>query len=639
VRLGRLSDAARSVAEIAAVIGTSSDVDFVREVSGGDENSVLDALGELLDRTIVREVGRAGFSFAFTHELIASAVYAAIEERRRRLLHRRVGHVVERLGGGAEHLAGSLAYHFDRGGELPRAAGWYLAAARRAFSVFANGEALAAAERGLAICKDAAQRHALLCVHETVAARLGLRDAQAADIEALAHLAPELADPSDALRDVLWRRAMLASALGELARESAVLAELASRAAEAGDVAREAAVGRALARNRIGLSRYGEAAAAAQSALGLYRRLGDVAGEVECLCLGAEAAVNHRDPERVGPLLDEAQRRAEAAGDTALAARASMAWAVAAIMRRDFPRAREQALAALERYREIGDREGEAEACARYAAVASSFPAIEEGLRAFNEAAEILRTVGNRLKLGYLLFNRSMPQIQLGLLDDAAASVEAAREIFVALDDRRGLACCDTNLSLIRLLQGGIDEAYALAQDALAGARAIESEFIAAGALSNLGNAERERGDREAAIGHMLEAIAIRHRQGRPATFEELSDLALTYLAFDDLDAARRTAEEIERLAASGEENLVWPHCAYWALAQVFRAHGEDARSEAALQHAARFVADQRNAISDDRSRAAFDALAAVRDITAAATAGVWPSAPPVATRISVANG
>jgi ATP/maltotriose-dependent transcriptional regulator MalT len=137
----------------------------------------------------------------------------------------------------------------------------------------------------------------------------------------------------------------------------------------------------------------------------------------------------------------------------------------------------------------------------------------------------------------------------------------------------------------------------------------------------------------------MLEAIAIRHGQGRPATFEELSDLASTYLACGDLDAARRTADEIERLAAAGEENVVWPHCAYWALAQVFRAHGEDARSEAALQQAARYVADQRNAISDDRSRAAFDALAAVRDITAAVTAGSWPSAPPVATGISAANG
>jgi DNA-binding SARP family transcriptional activator len=624
LRLGRLSETALSVAEIASVVGVSSDVDFVREVAGGDENAVLDALGELLERNVAREIGRAGFGFAFTHELMSAVIYDGIDERRRRLLHRRVAQVLERVAGPSEPAAASLAYHYDRGGDDARASEWYLAAAEAAFRVFANREALAAAERGLAIAVDTQRRCDLLRVHETVAARLGLRDAQEADIAALAALVPQVDDPGDAQRDVLWRRAALLHGRGRLADEAATLDELGVLARAAGDDARAAAVGLAVARNRLSASRYAEASAKALETLERFRERDDAAGEVECLCIAAEAAVNHGEAERVGPLLEEAQLRAQAAGDPVLRARARSSAAATSIMRRDFATARASGSAAMADLREVGDREGEASASVLVASASSLFPYLEEGRRAFNDAAEIYRALGGQLRLGYLLFNRSMPEIQLGLLDEAAESVAAAREIFTALDDGRGLACCATNLSVIRLLQGAPEEARALAQAALAGARSVENEFIAAGALANLGNAERELGLRDEAIANMQEAIAIRERLQRPATFEELSDLALTHLRFGEIAAARRVADEIERLAEH-EENPVWPHCSYWACAQVYRAQGDAALAHAALQRAVGLIAEQRAAIVDERARAAFDALASVREVAAAHAEDRWP--------------
>jgi predicted ATPase len=625
LRLGRLSETALSVAEIASVVGVSSDVDFVREVAGGDENAVLDALGELLERNVAREIGRAGFGFAFTHELMSAVIYDGIDDRRRRLLHRRVAQVLERIGSPNEPAAAALAFHYDRGGDDARAAQWYLAAAHQAFGVFANREALAAAERGLAIAVDTQRRCDLLRVHETVAARLGLRDVQEADIAALAALVPQVDDPGDAQRDLLWRRAALLHGRGRMADEAATLDELGTLARAAGDTARAAAVGLATARNRLAASRYAEASATALEALERFRARADAAGEVECLCLAAEAAVNHGHAERVAPLLEEAQRRAQAVGDPVLAARAHSATAASSIMQRDFATARAAASAALAHLRDVGDREGEAAASVLLASASSLFPYLEEGRRAFNDAAEIYRALDSPLRLGYLYFNRSLPEIQLGLLDEAAESVAAAREIFTALDNGRGLACCATNLSLIRLLQGDAQEARALAEAAVDGARAVENEFIAAGALANLGNAERELGLRDDAIAHMHEAIAIRERLQRPATFEELSDLALTHLRFGEIAAARRVADDIARLAEH-EENPVWPHCAYWASAQVYRAQGEHALAEAALGRAVALVGEQRAAIVDDRARAAFDALASVRDVAAADADGLWPA-------------
>jgi hypothetical protein len=123
----------------------------------------------------------------------------------------------------------------------------------------------------------------------------------------------------------------------------------------------------------------------------------------------------------------------------------------------------------------------------------------------------------------------------------------------------------------------------------------------------------------------MQEAIAIRERLQRPATFEELSDLALTHLRFGEIAAARRVADEIERLAEH-EENPVWPHCSSWACAQVYRAQGEDALAQAALRRAVDLIAEQRAAIVDERARAAVDALASVREVAAAHAEDRWPA-------------
>jgi tetratricopeptide (TPR) repeat protein len=302
-----------------------------------------------------------------------------------------------------------------------------------------------------------------------------------------------------------------------------------------------------------------------------------------------------------------------------------MARATAAIMCRDFTSARASAQDALLGYREIGDREGEAEALTRVATALSMLLRFDEARAHFELAADIYRSIGNRLKLAYLLFNASPTEMQLGLFAAAEASLASALAIFEEAGDPRGLAACRTNLSMIRLLAGSPADARTIGLHALADARAIENPLIEAAALANVGNAERELGDFDAALDCMHAAIDIRHRLGLAATFEELSDLALTQLASGDREASRSTADDIMRRAPDSDENTVWPHYCFWAAACVYEACNDAPRAARALEQAARHVRAQLETIRDENARAAFAQLASVRAI-AAAREGRWPA-------------
>ncbi len=370
-------------------------------------------------------------------------------------------------------------------------------------------------------------------------------------------------------------------------------------------------------------SHYAQAAVAAEAALEFDRERGDAAGEVDAFCLLSEISVNQGEASRAEKTLDDARIRAKNTGDAVLIARVAMTSAAIAINRRDFPRALADSQEAQSRYREIGDREGEAEATARVAVALSFHTRFEEASAEFAAAANIYQALGNRLQLAYLLFNHTGTQIQLGLLEDARSSLTTALEIFETFDDMRGRAVSLTNLSLVRLFQQAPEEAKEIGSRALRASREIANSVIEAAALANLGNAERDLGEMDAALSHMKEAIAIRERLGRSATYEELGDLALAQLKAGD-QAAVQTADEIMQRADASGENGVWPHYCFWAAARVYHDRGDDSRAATALQRAQEHVALQLAAITDERARQAFESLMAVHGISEALS-GAWP--------------
>ncbi len=106
----------------AAVVGPQVDPELLQEVLGQDEMEMLDLLDEArrMRVLVAAESGANLLSFPASHS--RRVRLAASPEAERMEIHGRVGVVQEaRHGGEAGHLAGELAYHYDRAGRTERA--------------------------------------------------------------------------------------------------------------------------------------------------------------------------------------------------------------------------------------------------------------------------------------------------------------------------------------------------------------------------------------------------------------------------------------------------------------------------------------------------------------------------------------
>jgi tetratricopeptide (TPR) repeat protein len=130
-RLARLGNDARTLLEVAAVIGHEVSTDLWVDVSGADEPALAGTLEAAVEARIVEEL-RGGERFRFTHALVRETLYEGLVSLRRRALHRRTG---EALAATARPDPDAVAHHFQQAGD-PRAAGWLLAAGERALALY-----------------------------------------------------------------------------------------------------------------------------------------------------------------------------------------------------------------------------------------------------------------------------------------------------------------------------------------------------------------------------------------------------------------------------------------------------------------------------------------------------------------------
>jgi len=152
-RLAQLSPSARTLAELAAVIGREFGFEVLVQASAHDEASVVATLDELWQRQIVREHGAD--TYDFSHDKIREVVYAGLSMARRRLLHRTVAQALESVyAADLERVAGQVAAHYEQAGLPDRAVPYYQRAARAAVQVYANTEAISLLRRGLALLAD-----------------------------------------------------------------------------------------------------------------------------------------------------------------------------------------------------------------------------------------------------------------------------------------------------------------------------------------------------------------------------------------------------------------------------------------------------------------------------------------------------
>jgi DNA-binding CsgD family transcriptional regulator/tetratricopeptide (TPR) repeat protein len=145
-RVDRLSVNARTLANLAAVIGTRAPHDTLAKVSGLSENEIVAGIDELLAQRVLVETGDVdSIYYDFTHPLLQQVIYSELGQARARLLHATIAEALESLyGDQAFAHADELALHFARAHSqaLARKAVRYLhAAGRAALEKYANREA------------------------------------------------------------------------------------------------------------------------------------------------------------------------------------------------------------------------------------------------------------------------------------------------------------------------------------------------------------------------------------------------------------------------------------------------------------------------------------------------------------------
>ncbi len=149
-RLAQLSAVARQVVSTAATLARACNFSILAQTVSCSERELIAALDELWLKRILRE--QEPNTYDFTHDKLREVAYEEISAPERRSLHRIVARALE-LADGPEldRMSGQIAAHFDRAGLAEMAIPYYIRAAAVAQSVYANGEAQAQAERGLAL--------------------------------------------------------------------------------------------------------------------------------------------------------------------------------------------------------------------------------------------------------------------------------------------------------------------------------------------------------------------------------------------------------------------------------------------------------------------------------------------------------
>ncbi|WP_433926181.1 serine/threonine-protein kinase PknK [Sorangium cellulosum] len=148
-RIEALDIEARRALRAASIFGQTFWQGGVSALVGGAQ--VASKLVELEQREVIARRGEGSLpgevEYSFQHAIVREAAYGMLTEGDRRLGHRLAGDWLSRAGA-ADAMA--LAEHFERGGELSRAASAYCRAAEQALRAQDLAAAIERAERGIA---------------------------------------------------------------------------------------------------------------------------------------------------------------------------------------------------------------------------------------------------------------------------------------------------------------------------------------------------------------------------------------------------------------------------------------------------------------------------------------------------------
>ena len=148
-RVDRLPEELKYVLQCSSVIGPRVSIPLLQTVVGKDYDLSLEAdLQELASREFLDPEPKEKHTYTFRHTLVRETVYGTLLTPRRKELHQRVGHGLEKLyAHRLDEVIDLLAYHFSEAKDSGRALPYTIRAAERAMNRFAYEDAVNLFER------------------------------------------------------------------------------------------------------------------------------------------------------------------------------------------------------------------------------------------------------------------------------------------------------------------------------------------------------------------------------------------------------------------------------------------------------------------------------------------------------------
>ena len=549
-RLDSLPAVEREALQRASVVGRlfwDAAVVYVGDDDPATVASIWPALGR---RELIYPREETAFEgtreYLFKHALLRDVTYESVLLRRRRGYHRRAAEWLLAAGGDrVDEFADLIAAHYAAAGDGPAEAHWQTRAGKHAAARFALPEAERAISRALELlpAAEAATRYELLLERESIYQLQARREAQAADLAALAALAGERGDPSWAA-EVALRYASLYNFTGDYpaALEAAAAAE--KLAAATGDARRQAKAHLQTGQTHRARSEYDLARAVFRTGLDMARRAGARDVEAEMLRAMGVNAQEQGDP--------TAQQESF-----------------------------QQALALA---REVGDRRSERRTLNSLGVMEENQGHYEEARAYFEESLALGRAIGDRTGIGTVLGNLGVTDMDTGDLAGARANFEEALAIARETGDTVGVNIWLLNLAFVVATEGDAATALAYYDEAQRGFEAAGDRSSQGYVLNGIGRVLIEEGRPAEGIEPLRAAMALRQALAQ-SHLEAESRLLLAEALADsgDLSEACEVLElALPTLDTTGLETNEDTQRGLWAAYRVLSAAG-DGRAAAYL--------------------------------------------------------
>ncbi len=435
-RIQRTSAAAQRVLQLVAC-AVQLELSVLEAAWEGAPEELFAHLVELMSQGLLVE---RGGRYEFAHDRFRTIVYERLEEPRRTWLHRRIAHALERVYADplAAGVAGQLAEHYERGGQLVHALEWTIKALHDYGRRYYLEEGLQLVEQGLRLLQKLAgrlpERERLEREFDLILERLDLQlkagqlHAAQENLEGLLSLAKRL-DSLHQAQALHWQ------ALWHI--RAAHYPQALQYAQQAYELSDSDPILHAVILDQIGLIHF---------------------------CMGDYRAAWHSYQQAL-EIFRTRDRLKEA-----------HAWndcANALVKLGEYRRALEYYETSLKLYRELHEQKKVSAVLNNMGAARRYLGEYQQALTHLEQAVAIDRTTGDRLGLGFSLCNLAQTYRLLGRSDEALRLSQEAYQIFSSLEDRLGQCMMQRWLGVTYRELGDPVRAHEYLQHALESAQTI----------------------------------------------------------------------------------------------------------------------------------------------------------------------